>query len=737
MLFGALVFIAFGALLPVYGQAIDHWETVVYDDDVWRYLVPTDEPNAAWRTLGFDDAAWNSGPGGFGYGDDDDNTVLENILSVYQRQTFVINDLNRIEGAVLHVDFDDAFVAYLNGEEIARSTIGTEGDFPSFDQPADGLHEADLYQGNTPFGIIVPKERLNAGENLLAVQTHNESTTSSDLTSRVFFSIGVTGSGRTYGDPPDWFVAPRLNPESFTSNLPIVVIDTQGRFIPDEPKILAHMGIIHNGDGVRNSTDDAFNNYDGLIGIELRGASSQAIFPKKQFAIETRDADGEDQDVSLLGFPEEEDWILQGPYSDKSLMRNVLIYHLSNQIGRYASRTRFVEVVINNDYQGVFVLMERIKRDNNRVDISTLNPDEISGDDLTGGYILKIDKSEGSEVGGWQSPHPTRPGSPHRVFYQYHVPRPSEIVPEQEAYIQGVVAAFEEVMAGSDFADPETGYTQYIDVESAIDFALLNEISRNVDGYRLSTFFYKDKDSIGGGKLVFGPIWDFNLGFGNADYYDGGSNVGFQIAIGVPETDGLQPPFWWAKLWGDSTFQTLALERWQALRQGPFHTDSVMQFIDAQAALLDEAQARNFERWPVLNQYVWPNNFVGGSYANEISFLKNWVTERMEWMDNNVGAQNVNTETPLPRGAFSLTAPYPNPFTDETTFTLSLRQSGSVEAALYDILGRRVRTVATGVFESARLHPLTVSAEGLASGIYLLHVSGPSFSTTRPVMVAR
>src|SRR5690606_9969158 len=139
---------------------------------------------------------------------------------------------------------------------------------------------------------------------------------------------------------------------SFTSNLPIVVIDTQGRAIPDEPKILARMGIIDNGEGVRNSTGDPFNGYDGFVGIEVRGASSQA-FPKKQYAIETRDADGEDVNVSLLGLPGEEDWILQGPYSDKSLMRNVLVYHLARRMGRYASRTRYAEVVLNDEYQGV------------------------------------------------------------------------------------------------------------------------------------------------------------------------------------------------------------------------------------------------------------------------------------------------------------------------------------------------------------------------------------------------
>ncbi len=131
-----------------------------------------------------------------------------------------------------------------------------------------------------------------------------------------------------------------------SSNLPIVVINTHGQTIPDEYRIIADMGIIYNGPGQRNHVNDPFNNYDGKISIELRGSSSQ-MFPKKQYALETEDAQGENLNVSLLGLPEENDWILNGPYSDKSLIRNVLIYRLARDLGNYASRTRFCELVLN------------------------------------------------------------------------------------------------------------------------------------------------------------------------------------------------------------------------------------------------------------------------------------------------------------------------------------------------------------------------------------------------------
>ena len=168
------------------------------------------------------------------------------------------------------------------------------------------------------------------------------------------------------------------------------MIDTYGEEIPDEYKIVAHMGIIDNGTNM-NYYDDPFNGYDGQISIETRGSTSQS-FPKKQYALETQDSDGENLNVPILGMPSENDWILHAPYSDKSLLRNFLSYELYGEMGWYSTRTRFCEVVINGDYKGLYLFMEKIKRDNNRVDISTLNPDEILDDDLTGGYILKIDK---------------------------------------------------------------------------------------------------------------------------------------------------------------------------------------------------------------------------------------------------------------------------------------------------------------------------------------------------------
>ncbi|MFK7845531.1 MAG: CotH kinase family protein [Rhodothermales bacterium] len=724
--------------LPVQAQVVDHWESVVLDSDTWRYLVPATEP-ANWQAPSFDDTSWPEGPGGFGYGDDDDATVLENARSVFTRISFIITDTSAIGAAMLHVDYDDAFVAYLNNVEIARSGIGAPGDLTPFDHFAESLNEAALYQGGTPSYTLLNKEQLAGivleGTNLLAVQVHNDNENSSDLTSRTFFSVGLLDTDTQYRPVPDWFIPPRENPDELFSTLPLVVLDTQGQVIPDEPKLIARMGIIDNGEGVINAITDPFTDYDGIVGIERRGSSSQS-FPKLSYAIETRGADLEDVDVSLLGLPEEEDWVLNGPYSDKSLMRNVLVYHLANQMGRYAPRTRFVELVLNNEYQGIYVLMEKIKRDKNRVDISKLNPEEVAGDDLTGGYIIKIDKSSGSEVAGWQSPYAPKPGSAHRVFYQYHYPKPSEIVPAQQAYIQSIVATFEDVMASPNFADSVDGYAKYIDVDSAIDFYILNEIARNVDGYRLSTYLHKEKDSEGDGKLIFGPIWDFNLGFGNADYYNGGQIYGFQSVLGVPEFDSLQPPFWWAKLWREPGFNAKVISRWNALRQTTLHADSIMQYIDANVALLGDAPSRNFQQWSILGTYVWPNAFVGNTYTAEIDFFKNWIRDRLDWIDENL-ASSVSVSPPIPvtLGTFELSNVYPNPIENEGSISLTIGRQQTVRIEIYDLTGRLVLLPFEDVVQVGTPRVITFSSAGLASGAYLVRAVGTDAVTSRKFIV--
>lgn len=423
-------------------------------------------------------------------------------------------------------------------------------------------------------------------------------------------------------------------PLELDSNLPIIVINTYGEPIPDEPKITAHMGIIDNGPGERNNLQDPFTNYDGFIGIEKRGQSSQ-MFPKTSFAVETRDSTGEDVNVPLLGLPEENDWVLYAPYSDKSMLRNIVSFELGRKMDRYCSRSVFCEVVINDDYKGVYTLMEKIKQDENRVDIANLDPDEILGDDLTGGYIIKVDKIDLDFVyntDGWKSnPYPAYPNAMD-ITFQYYSPDPEEIVPEQRAYIRDFITTAENNLTLYYFANPYIGYQQYFDVLSFIDAMLLSEIAKEVDKYRYSTYFYKDKDS-DGGKLFAGPAWDFDLGYGNVDYWDPGlDHTGWMYQMVEPVEWGIM--FWWKRLMEDQYFKDMAKMRWEYLRSDRLSDESVHALIDSVTAHIDEAKDRNYDRWPILGQWIWPNyDWQGNDYEDEVDYFEDFLFNRLAWMD--------------------------------------------------------------------------------------------------------
>jgi hypothetical protein len=414
-----------------------------------------------------------------------------------------------------------------------------------------------------------------------------------------------------------------------TSNLPIVVINTNGQTILDDPRIVCDMGIIDNGFGTINSINDPFNDYNGKISIEYRGSSSQS-FPKKPYALETQDINGNNNNVSLLGMPVENDWILYAPYSDKALMRNFLTFDLGRKMGHYAPRTVYCELVINGDYKGIYILMEKIKRDKDRVDIAKLDSDDLAGDSLTGGYIIKVDKYTGTGGVDWLSDFPNISGG--SLYIQYHYPEATALQPQQLNYIEEYVDSFEYALNGLNFADTSIGYAKYIDINSFIDFYIINEISKNIDGYRLSTYMHKDKQSKGG-KLTMGPFWDFNLAFGNADYCNGGITSGWEVNGGC----GGNNPFWFERLLDDTIYENKLKCRWEYLREKSFHQDSIFNFIDSMALYLNDAQQRNFQQWPTLGTYVWPNFYVGNSYQDELNFFKTWIGDRLLWIDNNLG----------------------------------------------------------------------------------------------------
>ncbi len=480
-------------------------------------------------------------------------------------------------------------------------------------------------------------------------------------------------------------IGAQVNFES--SDLPIVIIDTQGDDIPDEPKVMAQMGIIYNGVGELNYVSDPFNEYDGWIGIELRGSSSQEFFDKKSFAVETRNEDTSNNNVSLLGMPEENDWVLYGPYSDKSLVRNVLAYHLAGLAMDYAPRTRFCELMINGSYRGVYVLMEKIKRDKNRVDIDKFEVEDVEGDELTGGYIIKIDKENGSQNDGWFSQYPPQDGAWQTTYFQLHYPKPDDIQAVQRNYIQTYIDSFDELMHSSDYADSLSGYRNYIDINTFVDFMLVNEMCKNVDAYRLSTFLYKDKDSVDP-RIKMGPVWDFNLGFGNVDFCAGPAPQGWVFNYNqICPDDYWIIHFWWKKMMRDPVYVDVLKSRWVELRNSVYTDQKVCAYIDSLSMVVENGADRNFDRWNILNEYVWPNSFVGGSYDQEVGFVKEWLLDRMAWMDQKLEDYEI---PPITVGTGTEVLILPNPFIIETKIEFDAPSSSIIEIYIYNSLGQVV-----------------------------------------------
>ncbi|MBI5728042.1 MAG: CotH kinase family protein, partial [Ignavibacteriales bacterium] len=472
-----------------------------------------------------------------------------------------------------------------------------------------------------------------------------------------------------------------------SSNLPVFIINTNGIPIPNEPKITADMKVIYRGAGIRNSVTDTVYHYNGKIGIEIRGSSSQQ-FPKKQYGVETRDIAGNDIDVALLGFPAESDWILYAPYTDKSMYRDVLVYQLAAKLGGYASRYKFCEVMLNNEYQGVYVLFEKVKRDKNRVNISKCETADTTGDALTGGYIYKVDKLDGSDNQGWYSDFLPFPNSPSKIFYQYHYPKQEDIRPAQKVYLKNKVHDFEAIMNMANFADTTSGYPSVIDIPSFVDFFILNELSKNVDGYRLSTYFNKDRDSKGG-KIKAGPVWDFNLGFGNADYYDGWKTDGFvvhylyQILPTVP-SEWFFMPAWWYKLFNEQKMFASVKSRWTTLRKTVINDAYIFSVIDSLTIELNEARARNYEKWPILGTWVWPNYFVGNTYGEELTYLKVFIHKRILWLDGALGYNAITDDIHQQPTTAELMQNYPNPFNPSTAIRFQLSASAKIKLTVFD-----------------------------------------------------
>ncbi|MBR6092643.1 MAG: CotH kinase family protein [Bacteroidales bacterium] len=410
--------------------------------------------------------------------------------------------------------------------------------------------------------------------------------------------------------------------QSFTdSNLPIVIIETDGGVpIPDEPKVLGNMKIIWHQDGSRNYMSDANNpeflNYDGRIGIEIRGSSSQML-SKKPYGLETLQADNvTNNNVSILGMPKENDWILNSLAYDQTGMRDFLSYELSEKLGQYAPRRVYCEVVINGQYNGLYVFLEKIKADDGRVNI-----------EKDGGYITKADKTTGDDPVAWRMIEHGSTGW--YVNFIHHYPKPDDITPAQHNYIKSVFLDLDEKAADHNTSITD-GIPAIIDIPSFVDFMMIAEFASNVDVYTLSTFFHKDRN----GKLRAGPVWDYNLAYG----YD---EFGYRSRYDVWQfnnQDNNGPEFF-NELFETPEFRCYLAKRWFELssESNVLDYNVLCSRIDEIDEWITEAIGRDNIRWHQMYQH--------DSYVED---MKEWILDRINWLNNNIGSYNDCNDIDLP-----------------------------------------------------------------------------------------
>jgi hypothetical protein len=415
------------------------------------------------------------------------------------------------------------------------------------------------------------------------------------------------------------------NVVNFTSDLPVVIIHNFGAGgVPAVGSKFASLSFYEPQNGQTSLTNAAV--LSTRASLRVRGSSTAGL-AKQSWAVEFWDDFNQDKKASPLGLPEESDWVLYAPNGfEPVLIHSPFIFQLSNQIGRYASRTRFVEVYLNTtggpitsaNYNGIYVLEEKIKVGKDRVDIDKLQPENVEAPAVTGGYAMKIDRIDPGDGGFFAAGQ----------LIAYVDPKEQEITLPQRApqqqYLQNYMDEFGNALFNP---DPIIGYPAYVDVDSWIDHHILNVLAFNVDALRLSAYFYKERN----GKLFFGPLWDFDRALGSTDGRDSNPRV-WRSRTGDLGTDFFNYP-WWGDLFNDIDFWQKWIDHWQELRPGPFSLTNMNALIDSLANTVRREQPREQSRWGVAPR--------GGSYQAEVNLMKTWLASRVNFIDTNFLARPV------------------------------------------------------------------------------------------------
>lgn len=424
----------------------------------------------------------------------------------------------------------------------------------------------------------------------------------------------------------------------FTSNLPLLILETYGRSIYQDmaERVVATATVIDTANATGRVSLLSAPDYHGPAGLEGRGQTSWS-FPKKPYNLAIRDAANQDRAVSLLGMPADADWVLLNLYNDKTFMNDLLAHELFEKMGHYAVRRRYVEVFLNgtrpdggrdpstkvgyNDYVGIYLLLEKIKIGKDRVRLAQLEASDVTEPNITGGYIFKKDKD---------SPNDVSFTTDRGTYLKFHDPKGFNLEAVQYDWLIGYLNRFEAALYGANWRDPVNGYARYLDVDSFVDYHWIVEFSKQIDGIRLSNYLQKDRD----GRIKMEPIWDWNLSFGNADYLEGQNPQGWYWPL-MSADDHL----WLRRLLanpGDPDFRQKIADRWSELRTNVLAVTNVAARMDELTGLLQEAQARDFKRWPRLGSYVWPNSpglAAARTHQDAVNWVKNWLGNRYAWID--------------------------------------------------------------------------------------------------------
>lgn len=544
-------------------------------------------------------------------------TIPENKKGICFKTQFNIDSPEKIEELILDFNYKYSIRFYINDVlcyEAPRTLISPETHTEI--NPKEILFREYWRGKRRVLDNSLFATNLKSGKNIIVVQVFNPEENSTYHPNKMMvFASGNNLKGFSSANITEKY-------ESFTdSKLPIFKINTTNEAIPNDPKINASLNIV-SGENIHLVSDSGIY-YP--IKIERRGFTSQS-FTKKSYGF-TIYQNGLKKEAELASLPPADKWVLYGPYADKSLIRNALTYRLYEKMGHYAPRTSFVDLVVNNNYQGLYVLTEKIEIAENKINIPKYSEDENGTP--SGAYLLEIDRN------AWKSIFPPfYDTSSVPSFYEPYSPKKENISPENQLKIQTQYNAFEK----SIYHNQNT--FEHLDLNSFIDFFIISEFTKNIDAYRLSTFLYNKNINDSIPKFYIDPIWDFNFAYGLTNYNDGFNPEGFVF------TSDKHVPFWWGKLYNNNTFNQALKTRYVELRKTTLTKANINNTIDSLVNIVEQPSENNFKKWTVLNATdFWPNYYLGKTYEDEINYLKKWINQRLEFLDSEFLAKTGKTAT--------------------------------------------------------------------------------------------